>query len=166
MEYVELGGAMSGNGTILRRFAVLGIIIVSLSSFGQNIGENSDPDSSPKKQASPTSQNPKSNSLSADIYEKEDSIKSFSAHVNLIRETDVIEVFFDGKIKGPFVLKDNPNLGVFKERLAKSQKNKNQNVSVKVTDEAITSVELVETTAPNANKKSDIDSVLDDILKK
>ncbi|MBL7555155.1 MAG: hypothetical protein JNM24_04975 [Bdellovibrionaceae bacterium] len=108
----------------------------------------------------------KSKGLSADIYEKEDSaVKSFTGHVNLIRETDTVEVFFDGKYKGPYLLKDDPNLGAFKEKLIKSQKNKNQNVTVKVSEDVITSVELVENKAPQ-QKKSDTDSVLDDILKK
>jgi hypothetical protein len=139
---------MIAMSTILRQYLIIGIFMVSLPSFAD--------DANDKKQKA----------MSADIYEKEEpATKSFSGRVNMIRETDTIEVFFDGKHKGPFILKDDPNLGLFKERLAKSQKNKNQNVSVKISDEVITSVELVEIKAP-ANKKSDMDSVLDDILKK
>ena len=143
---------------VMRRFALSAIIIVSLSTHSEEEGEKSD-----KKSAAP--QAAKSHGLSTDVYEKEESASSFTAHVNLIRETDVIEVFFDGKNKGPYLLKDDPNLGVFKERLAKSKKNKNQNVTVKVADEVITNVEIVEIKATE-KKKSDLDSVLSDILKK
>lgn len=108
---------------------------------------------------------PLESTLAVEIYEKEETVKSFSAHVSMIRETDTIEVFFDGKNKGPYILKDGPELGALKEKLIKSQKNKNQNVTVKVNEDVITSVDLVEIKAPT-QKKSDIDSVLDDILKK
>lgn len=154
------GGFMSSISIVLgqrahlqiAQLALAGIIIVSLSSYAEDEGSEK---KTPKT----------SNKISADIYEKEDTSSAFSAHVNLIRETDVIEVFFNGKNKGPYLLKDNPNLGVFKERLAKSQKNKNQTVTVKIVDDVITSVELVEVKATE-KKKSDLDSVLGDILKK
>lgn len=106
----------------------------------------------------------KSSTLSADIYEKTQDTKSFSDKVNLIRESDTIEVFFQGKIKGPFVLKDGPELGLFKERLIKSQKSQNQKVTVKIVDDTITSVVLEE--SKSQNKKDDMKGVLDDILKK
>ena len=138
---------MSKISIVLRPLLFTTFIIVSLSSYA-NEGTGK-----------------KSTGMSTDIYEKEDDAKSFSAHVNLIRETDVIEVFFDGNNKGPYLLKDSPNLGLFKERLAKSQKNKNQNVTVKITDDVITDVEISEIKA-KVQKKSDLDSVLDDILKK
>jgi hypothetical protein len=157
-----MSGTNIVNSVILRRFTlkckVAALIIVSLSLHAESDGEKTD-----KKTAAP--QAAKSHGLSADVYEKEDSITSFSAHVNMIRETDVIEVFFDGKNKGPYLLKDDPNLGAFKERLAKSQKNKNQTVTVKVNDDVITNVELTEIKAVE-KKKSDLDSVLSDILKK
>lgn len=106
--------------------------------------------------------------LSADIYEKEDTTVSFSSRPTLIRETDIIEVFFEGKNKGPYILKDGPSLGLFKERLIKSQKNKNQSVNIKINDDVITSVDLAEAKAAPSEekKKSDLDSVLDDMLKK
>lgn len=146
---------MSAISIVMRRFTSIAVIIVALSAFSQEGSEKS----------APATSAPKKSVLSADIYEKEDSSSSFTAHVNLIRETDVLEVFFDGKNKGPYLLKDNASLGLFKERLSKSQKNKAQTVTVKITDEVITSVELVE--IKKAEKKNgDLDSVLDDILKK
>jgi len=147
---------MVATRVILRQSTLALFFIVSLSTLDFVYAQDGNGDAGSKK--------PKV--LSTDIYEKEESaVKSLTGHVNLIRETDTIEVFFDGKDKGPFLLKDDPNLGVFKERLVKSQKNKNQNVTVKVTEGVITSVELVENKAPQ-QKKSDTDSVLDDILKK
>lgn len=138
----------------MRWLLLLGVIMVSLSARTDD-GAEKPGDKPPNKP----------NNLTADVYEKEDASVSFSAHVNLIRETDVIEVFFDGKNKGPFLLKDGPNIGLFKERLTKSQKKKEQNVTVKATEDVITSVELVEI-KDQEKKKSDLDSVLDDILKK
>lgn len=147
---------MFANGVILRQATLLLFFIVSLASVESVQAQEGGGEGNSKK--------PKA--MSADIYEKEESaVKSFTGHVNLIRETDTIEVFFDGKNKGPYILKDDPNIGVFKERLIKSQKNKNQNVTVKINEDTITSVELVENKAPQ-EKKSDIDSVLGDILKK
>lgn len=143
---------MRATSVILRRLMTTLVFIVSLFSVNTVYGQD---DSTPKK----------AKAMSADIYEKEDVVKSFSGHVNLIRETDTVEVFFDGKNKGPYVLKEGPNLGAFKEKLIKSQKNKSQNVTVKVSEDAITSVEIVEI-KPVDKKKSDMDSVLDDILKK
>ncbi len=140
----------------LRRLIFLGFIIVSLASHSEEGGDKKavvDGDDAPK--ASPTQ-----------IYEKEESTKgSFTAHVTTIRESETVEVFFDGKNKGPYILKDDPNLGVFKEKLVKSQKKKDQTVNVKTTDDVITGVELVEVKAAE-KKKSDLDSVLSDILKK
>lgn len=134
---------MFKTSAILRQSVVLLIIMVSLETLAQQ-----------------------SSGLSADIYEKEDPVSSFSGHVNLIRETDVIEVFFDGPKKGPFILKDDGNLGLFKGRLAKSQTSKNQNVTVQIKDDVITGVELVDAKSAPDDKKSDLDSVLSDILKK
>tara|TARA_B110001454_G_scaffold219202_1_gene252017 strand:+ start:109692 stop:110135 length:444 start_codon:yes stop_codon:yes gene_type:complete len=147
---------MFASSVILRRLLTSVFFIVSVSSVNAVNAQEGGSDPTPPK---------KSQTMSADIYEKEDSVKSFSGHVNLIRETDTIEVFFDGKNKGPYILKDDPNLGAFKEKLIKSQKNKNQNVTVKISEDVITGVELVEIKAAE-KKKSDIDSVLDDILKK
>lgn len=139
-----LGGKMLKSSINMRHWALGFIFIVSLTVHSQE-----------------------KTGASADIYEKEESAtKSFSARVNMIRETDVIEVFFDGSSKGPFLLKDDPNLGIFKERLTKSQKNKSQSVNVQVKDEVITNVELAEAKAAPQNKKSDLNTVLDDILKK
>jgi hypothetical protein len=150
---------MLASSVILRRLMTTLIFIVALIYLNpvnaQDNPKDSGEEGMPKK----------AKAMSADIYEKEDAAKSFSGHVSLIRETDTIEVFFDGKNKGPYILKDDPNLGVFKEKLIKSQKNKNKNVTVKISDDAITSVELVEIKAAE-KKKSDMDSVLDDILKK
>lgn len=147
---------MRTKSVILRQAALALLFIVSLNGVKSVQAQEGSGEASTKK----------SKGLSADIYEKEESaVKSFTGHVNLIRETDTVEVFFDGKYKGPYILKDDPNLGVFKERLIKSQKNKNQNVTVKVNEDVITGVELVENKAPQ-QKKSDTDSVLDDILKK
>lgn len=146
---------MFAESVILRRAIVRLFLIVSLVAFKSVNAQESD--------GTPRSQKPKG--LNADIYEKEEAaVTSFTGHVNLIRETDTIEVFFDGKNKGPYVLKDDPNLGAFKEKLVKSQKNKNQNVTVKIREDVITSVELAEIKTPE--KKSDTESVLDDILKK
>ncbi len=137
----------------LRQFSFLVTFLIALTLTAQDNG-----DTAPKKNKS---------TLSADIYEKEDSSSSFTAAVKLIRETDVIEVFFDSpKNKGPYLLKDSPNLGVFKERLSKSQKNKGQTVIVNLADDVITNVELTEKKAAEEKKKSDLDSVLDDMLKK
>ncbi len=151
---------MLASSIILRRLMITFIFIVSLFPLNAVNAQES-----PKDGGNEEGMPKKAKAMSADIYEQEDSIKSFSGHVNLIRETDTIEVFFDGKNKGPYILKEGPNLGAFKEKLIKSQKNKNQNVTVKVNDDAITSVELVEIKAVE-KKKSDMDSVLDDILKK
>lgn len=151
---------MHKSGTILRqpaRSLLTTLFFIASLSSALVYGHEGDSDQRD------TAKKPKP--LSADIYEKEDTVKSFSAHVNLIRETDTIEVFFDGNNKGPYILKDDPNLGVFKEKLIKSQKNKNQNVTVKINEDVITSVELTENKAAT-QKKSDMDSVLDDILKK
>ena len=146
---------MLGKSVILRQVTLTLFLIVSLASLESVQAQEGGGDSTSKK----------SKALSADIYEKEESaVKSFTGRVNLIRETDTIEVFFDGKNKGPYILKDDPNLGAFKEKLVKSQKNKNQNVTVKLSEDVITGVELVEIKAPE--KKSDTESVLDDILKK
>lgn len=147
---------MVAKGIILRQATLALLLIVSLSASESAQAQESGGEGGSKK----------NKGLSADIYEKEESaIKSFTGHVSLIRETDTIEVFFDGKNKGPYILKDDPNLGVFKEKLIKSQKNKNQNVTVKVNEDVITGVDLVEIKSQQ-QKKSDTDSVLDDILKK
>ena len=142
----------------LRQLSLYFFIIVSLSLKAQEGGE-SDEDKKSDLKAKTKSK------LSADIYEKEDTTLSFSAPVKLIRDSDVVEVFFEGKYKGPYILKNDPNIGVFKERLIKSQKNKKQSVSVKVVDDVITGVELIEQKTTE-KKKDDMDSVLDDILKK
>jgi len=151
---------MLASGVILRRLMKTSFFIVSLFSLNA-VNAQESPKDGGGEDASPKKVKP----ISADIYEQEDAVKSFTGHVNLIRETDTIEVFFDGKNKGPFMLKEGPNLGAFKEKLIKSQKNKDQNVTVKITDDTITSVEIVEIKAAE-KKKSDMDSVLDDILKK
>ncbi len=162
MEYVDLGGTMSAVSIVMRRLAISSIIIVALTSFSQ---EGSVKPATEEGDHRALKSAPKKSGLSADIYEKEDSSFSFTAHVNMIRETDVIEVFFEGKNKGPYLLKEGPNLGLYKERLAKSQKNKTQTVSVKTTDDVITAVEIVEI-KKDEKKKSDYDAILDDILKK
>ncbi|MBL7543534.1 MAG: hypothetical protein JNL11_06935 [Bdellovibrionaceae bacterium] len=153
---------MTKYSVILRQIFAAFVIIVSLNGHAHE-GEKRESSDQTIAEKSPA---PKNSALSADIYEKEESSTvSFSGRVNLIRETDIIEVFFDGKNKGPYVLKEGPSLGELKEKLIKSQKNKNQNVNVKITDDVITSVELTESKAP-ANKKSDLNSVLDDMIKK
>ena len=102
---------MVATRVILRQSTLALFFIVSLSTLDFVYAQDGNGDAGSKK--------PKV--LSTDIYEKEESaVKSLTGHVNLIRETDTIEVFFDGKDKGPFLLKDDPNLGVFKERLVKS----------------------------------------------
>ncbi|OYZ15213.1 MAG: hypothetical protein B7Y39_16460 [Bdellovibrio sp. 28-41-41] len=151
---------MLASSVILRRPMTTLIFIVSFFSLNAVNAQDT-----PKDGGAEEGMPKKAKAMSADIYEKEDAVTSFTGHVNLIRETDTIEVFFDGKNKGPYILKEGPSLGAFKEKLIKSQKNKNQNVTVKVTDDAITSVEIVEIKAVE-KKKSDMDSVLDDILKK
>ena len=151
---------MTSIGTLnrieLRRLISIGFIIVSLFAHSEDISD--------KKATTESDDKPKP--APTEIYEKEESTKgSFTAHVTTIRESETVEVFFDGKNKGPYILKDDPNLGVFKERLVKSQKKKDQTVNVKTTDDVITGVELVEVKATE-KKKSDLDSVLSDILKK
>lgn len=116
---------------------------------------------------SPQSNTPKKG-LSADIYEKDpnEDNKTINAKVNLIREMGDIEVFFDGKDKGPYILKEGPNLGLYKERLIKSQKSKDLKASVKIEKDYIVSVEVSENKEKPKNTKSDVDSVLDSVFKK
>lgn len=116
---------------------------------------------------SPQSKPPKKG-LSTDIYEKDpnEDNKTINAKVNLIREMGDIEVFFDGKDKGPYILKEGPNLGLYKERLIKSQKSKDLKASVKIEKDYIVSVEVSENKEKPKSSKSDVDSVLDSVFKK
>lgn len=116
---------------------------------------------------SPQSNAPKKG-LSTDIYEKDpnEDNKTISAKVNLIREMGDIEVFFDGKDKGPYILKEGPNLGLYKDRLIKSQKSKDLKASVKIEKDYIVSVEISENKEKPKSSKSDVDSVLDSVFKK
>jgi hypothetical protein len=126
------------------------------------------PQVSPASPASPSSPSGPSNKLSADIYEKDanEDKKSLSSKVNFIREMGEIEVFFDGQDKGPYILKEGPNLGLYKDRLIKSQKSKELKVNVKVEKDYIVSVELSETKEKPKDSKSDVESVLDSVFKK
>lgn len=119
------------------------------------------------KNDSPQS-NKQGKGLSSDIYEKDpdEDKKSINAKVTLIREMGDIEVFFDGKDKGPYILKEGPNLGLYKERLIKSQKSKDLKASVKIEKDYIVSVEVSEPKEKPKDAKSDVDSVLDSVFKK
>ncbi|MCK6597809.1 MAG: hypothetical protein L6Q37_05550 [Bdellovibrionaceae bacterium] len=129
------------------------LVITSLSVFADSSKDDS---SQPEK-----------TKLSSQIFEADDKEdkKSFSAKVKMIREMGDIEVFFEGKDKGPFMLPESSSLGLYKERLIKSQKSKNQNVKVKIEKDNITSVELDEATQ-NKTPKENVDSVIDSMLKK
>lgn len=148
---------------------VLGILF--LFSFQLSFGQDDSsqkidsPQVSPSGPASPSGP---SNKLSADIYEKDanEDKKSLSSKVNFIREMGEIEVFFDGQDKGPYILKEGPNLGLYKDRLIKSQKSKELKVNVKVEKDYIVSVELSETKEKPKDSKSDVESVLDSVFKK
>lgn len=109
-----------------------------------------------------------SKGLSADIYEKDpnEDKKSINAKVTLIREMGDIEVFFDGKDKGPYILKEGPNVGLYKERLIKSQKSKDLKAAVKIEKDYIVSVDVIEVKEKPKDAKSDVDSVLDSVFKK
>lgn len=114
-------------------------------------------------------QSVKSKKLSSDIYEKEPSQdkRTLSAKVKLVREYgEEIEVFLEGKDKGPFRLKEGPSLGLYKERLIKSQKSKDLKANISLNKDFIVSVEIPKAAPQTNNSKSDVDSVLDSILKK
>jgi hypothetical protein len=142
-------------------FILLYCLFLSQYSLGQSdsAGSTNPVDSPQSKQ---------SKGLSSDIYEKDpdEDKKSISAKVKLLREMGEIEVFFEGKDKGPYVLKEGPNLGLYKDRLMKSQKSKDQKANVKIEKDFIVSVELPEVKEKPKDSKSDVDSVLDSILKK
>lgn len=146
-------------------FTLLYCLLLSQYSSGQT-DSKSDGTGSANPVDSPQSK--QSKGLSSDIYEKDpdEDKKSISAKVKLLREMGEIEVFFEGKDKGPYVLKEGPNLGLYKDRLMKSQKSKDQKANVKIEKDFIVSVELPEVKEKPKDSKSDVDSVLDSILKK
>lgn len=141
---------------LILTFSIL--IFSQTAVFGQETGSKND---------SPQSSAPKKG-LSTEIYEKDpnEDNKTINAKVNLIREMGDIEVFFDGKDKGPYILKEGPNLGLYKERLIKSQKSKDLKASVKIEKDYIVSVEVTENKEKPKSQKSDVDSVLDSVFKK
>lgn len=145
---------------------VLGILF--LFSFQLSFGQDDSSQKIDSPQISPSSPSGPSNKLSADIYEKDanEDKKILSSKVNFIREMGEIEVFFDGQDKGPYILKEGPNLGLYKDRLIKSQKSKELKVNVKVEKDYIVSVELSETKEKPKDSKSDVESVLDSVFKK
>lgn len=129
----------------------------------QSIEANRQQDSTIKND--PTIKSNKPGKLNSDIYEKEDDTKTLTGKVKIIRDMESVEVFLETKPSGPFLLKEGPSLGLFKERLIKSQKSSNRTVTIKIKNDYIESVEL----APESKKpdsKENMDSVLDSIFKK
>lgn len=135
------------------------LIFIQPAVYAQDMGQKHD---------SPQSASPKKGGLSSDIYEKDptEDNRTINAKVHLIREMGDIEVFFDGKDKGPYILREGPNLGLYKERLIKSQKSKDLKASVKIEKDYIVSVEVSESKEKPQSQKSEVDSVLDSVFKK
>lgn len=134
------------------------LIFIQPAVYAQDMGQKNDsPQSAPQKKG-----------LSSEIYEKDsnEDNRTINAKVHLIREMGDIEVFFDGKDKGPYILKEGPNLGLYKERLIKSQKSKDLKASVKIEKDYIVSVEVSESKEKPKSQKSEVDSVLDSVFKK
>ncbi len=155
----------------MRFFSPLELSILFLFSFQLSLGQDvslGQDDSSQKIDSPQVNPSSPSKKLSADIYEKDtnEDKKNLNSKVSLIREMGEIEVFFEGQDKGPYILKEGPSLGLYKERLIKSQKSKEIKVNVKIEKDYIVSVELTETKEKPKDSKSDVESVLDSVFKK